>query len=180
MISRFAIALFFYSVMTTGCVRKLNPCVEESISQQLKPVNTSLLKLDGYYYGSTPNNSSSHDVLILYSNGVLLNYTTIVNNNFSEFENQLIDGHDLEDLYRTKVNWGDFLIDSNRINIEQLAVEEHCSLYLFKGAGTIINDTTFYINKMVQVNGDRNYTIETTYHFKQFGIKPDSSNLFVY
>lgn len=45
--------------------------------------------------------------------------------------------------------------------------------------GTVLNDTTFRLTESTNQKGRDRKTIDQTYHFRQFGPKPDSTNRFI-
>ena len=131
------------------------------------------LRTNGYYYSFDKNEGQVFvNIFTLYQNGVFVFMG-------SPYSKSL----EASDLYMSEIarkkeyvgqkkahGWGVFLIDKERITIEQW-LDYNPSLVIpsFISEGTIINDSTINI----AINGQR------TWKFRYFSPKPDSTNSFI-
>ena len=129
------------------------------------------LRLDGYYY-ATSMITGSKEVIFLYSNGVLYQ----LGDNQSDL--QVIENRLKQNFYKqqgavqdTPTKWGGYVIKGDSIYIDRWVfgggVGDKPRVY---GVGVILNNTSFT---------NSSYENWGPFQFRQFPIKPDSTNRFV-
>lgn len=138
------------------------------------------LRIDGYYY-SSPINENYIRVAVFYRDGFCF-HTSINPKNqdtLNCIENEIL----LNDAFISKLknapaHIGVFRIGNSLIEFEAWEYRSWTYTYF----GKIINDTTFIINKRVYRSSSKSnitYDENTTYRFRQFSPKPDSTNVFI-
>jgi hypothetical protein len=132
------------------------------------------LKIDGYYY-SPVENEDFFSLYVFYRNGIVL--IPGVCDNPEECLAEFKPG---SALFKYKYSWGLFLIDSNSISIEYYIPKMIEGMPAYIAMGDIINDTTFIIKEIKRSkNNSVRQLVNETYHYKQFSLKPDSTNIFL-
>jgi hypothetical protein len=158
------------------------------------------LKTEGYYYlysnysNSTGYKADLFDCFILYKNGIYYNvskgsYDTKLNisENLKKLDTN-INYHvtKQQDFLSQRPNWGVFHIIGSEIEIESWVFSSGGGDYptrILKGE--IKNDSTIHFHtklESVPLQANRKkktFSIDETYHFRQFSPKPDSTNKFI-
>jgi hypothetical protein len=154
-------------------------CKDEKLSLNRTENSGQELRMDGFYFGNPESdweNTVLFETFVFYYNGVLLQ-TGIM-----EFDNM---ESEIEGLSKTslpqqsKDAWGIIYINGSNISIEHW-LPSRCSKPAVLREGEILNDTTFVLKKMVRRDseGTTETDIVQEFHFRQFDIKPDSTNNF--
>jgi len=148
---------------------------DDGLSLKRTDYNGHQLKIDGYYYDKY-GNPELFETYILYRNGIILN--TGVVEKLKDLEQVILNPDMINKLKGMKDAWGVFKIEGNTIQFERWYPGDP-PLKSYIRSGVIINDTTFQITKSMRSNGEDLRDINEIYHFKQFSLKPDSTNNFV-
>jgi len=135
------------------------------------------LRIDGYYY-STIEYDKYIDVAVFYRNGFCINTLVepVNQDTLSYIENDIL----LNDAYINKLKNAPGHIGVFQIMYPDIQFE----VWVFRtdptsSFGSIINDTTFIINKRVDNRTKKTTSVNLTYRFKEFSPKPDSTNVYV-
>ena len=151
------------------------------LNLEMKPYSGNQLRIDGYYYA----NSSSYfagnyyEVAVFYRNGFCIN--THVQFKDIELENRhdtldyienkiLLNKNLIKNLLNDPTHIGVFEIQENAIEFETWEGRE----FTFLRYGSILNDTTFVINKRIRHPDGEKFDINFKYRFVEFSPKPDS------
>ena len=134
------------------------------------------LRMDGYYYryyDCGGNNCIA--AYCFYRNGVLLDMggAALSLEEADEEIKQFIK-RDINSNYE-RLNWGLFVIDNQTIKFELYYPQEYFTKWTGIMEGVILNDTTFRITSFYDPSNDERYTVNDTYYFRQFSLKPDST-----
>lgn len=150
------------SLTTLGC----NDMPLEPLTMQRMDNNTSLLKLDGYYFFEWDSDVEAIKILFLYQNGVLLNGLSPDLSSLPEVEERFKSGAYVDEFASQNASaWGIYKLEDDRITIEQWVSGNQCCETVIR-SGVILNDSSFIINN-------------EQFTFKPFSPKPDSTNVFI-
>jgi|JI10StandDraft_1071094.scaffolds.fasta_scaffold403849_2 hypothetical protein len=169
------ILILFLLLILTSCKKCKEKETDKLCTSTLQPVG-SALRLDGYYYHmyNPPNRS----IIFLYQSGVLLYGGSISEDQVAGFETRYANG----DYYNVNKDnlmvWGNFRISQNLFFLERWYPSTN-NLIAYVSEGEILNDSTFRITKSHRCDGSSNNVEDETWHFKQFGPKPDSTNEYI-
>jgi len=153
--------IIFFSLIFCSCVRTLP---DEELTMTRIAYNGKEIRLDGYYTGAQPNQNKYFDYIFFYTNGVVFSFGNLPDINLSQY----LGGS------TRKPDWSVFQIKNNVINLQGWTENgsDFVRQYVLKDDSyTIINDTTLFYET------SKGY--KTTYHFKKFSPKPDSTNVFI-
>jgi hypothetical protein len=147
--------------------------VYEKFTIKRTPYLGSELRIDGYYY--LKHEKTRIYCFVFYSNGVVLNYSAVdlheLEEQFSKFPNVSTD---------KRLLWGPFIINGNELRFEEIDNSVHGQWLVCTVQCTILNDTTFRIDKGFLSHTGKavpnRRTFEGEYHFRQYSPKPDSTN----
>jgi hypothetical protein len=135
------------------------------------------LRIDGYYY-SKRTSAKDIGIAVFYRDGVCIHTwgTPSDEDTLQYIENEIL----LNNAYISKIkkipsHIGVFQITSPEMKFE---IWEYRNT-TFTHVGSIVNDTTFIINKRVHTRTGSTYSEKLTYRFKHFSPKPDSTNRFI-
>jgi hypothetical protein len=173
---RIAIYLLFVPVLCS-CLEGI-VCRDDDLSISKNDVNTSQLRIDGYYFEDA-SDEDNISIYFFYNNGVFFDaldrpYEEAASNELQiDLENNL--------LRRSKSSWGLFRIEGNSIEVEQWRSEINgCETTLFH-FGEILNDSTFSIYRIEsRTDGEVRLASEPNriYRFRYLEEKPDSTSSF--
>ncbi len=156
---------------------------DEYYTLEKRPYTGTEIKTNGYFY-SYENSEGVYDntgisVLVFYKDGTSIHFGTRGNN--VDVENDVFKENPLW-LKNNKNLWGIFNIDNDTIRIEGLNSDGRVRAYMYTEIVIIKNDTTICLIRVQSSTGKAAttpYIKNTTYHFKQFSPKPDSTNVFI-
>lgn len=169
---KYLILLLLFCVSCEKC--KENP--PEELCNGAFPYTTNELRLDGYYFGKY--NETDGDILIFYRNGVML-YGGISNEaDLGSKESSFADGSYHADAVSDEYKWGVFRVSGNSFYYERHYPSTN-SWLVYVMEGNIENDTTIQITKSYRCDGSEFREKNRIFYFKQFNLKPDSTNSFV-
>lgn len=193
------VTLILLVVLLIFCYSNLTSCsllFDKSLHLKKEQIQENSLRLDGYYYSdynvdatvvidrygnNRTEKQTYRGIYFLYKNGVIINAQNRELNDTNNYEDWFRDKRYNEMLKKGKYNWGICNITNETIRIELWYCAEVCITAVDEGK--ILNDTTFVITESYQLrkNGTKKKfrKKEETYHFKQFGPKPDSTNSFI-
>jgi hypothetical protein len=167
-------------ILTIAVILTMNNCRKEKkddvLSLKREPYTGSELRIDGYYFNKYGTGNLT--VYFFYDNGILLYGSSFPIDHLSEHESDYIDGEHYEFAKNLKYYWGVFNINGGEIMFERWYPSQP-PLRAFISSGTILNDTTFHINRFYHSDGSVSDEVNETYHFRQFTPKPDSTNIFI-
>lgn len=150
--------------------QKLWFCEDEELTMPQTGYNGNL-KLNGYYYHEK---DAGYRIYILYNNGVVVNWNS-TESTLSEIETTYL----LSKGYKSvKTKWGLFRITNSTIAIQSWRISQ-CKRPVVEFRGDILTDTSFNIKTYIDENDETNVIDESTYYFKEFSPKPDSTNDFI-
>ncbi len=163
-------------VILSGCKYLLGP--DEELTLECKPVNNDALRLDGYYYSTSLEDSENTAASFLYQNGVIHSFGGFSLSELKEREKLFNDSAFIEKVRKIKFFWGVFNVDEKDITIE-MWYPGNGPLLVYRESGKILNDTTFIINETSRVDGTEKKIENQIYSFRKFSPKPDSLNNFL-
>ena len=139
------------------------------------PFTGNQLKTNGYYYQSNTNSNNVHSVVILYSNGILIDVGS-ANRTFEEMDEHIRKNYVNDSWYKkNKYLWGVFFIEDNAVIFNRLNRDYPHRENVREGI--ILNDTTF--QTMKYTSGSNVSERNEVYHFREFYPKPDSINKYI-
>jgi hypothetical protein len=145
---------------------------DDQLSFVQTPNTTEKIRLDGYYYWRQYE-PERVGVNVFYQNGIAFSFG--LSDSTEIFENELLMGNLT---FNAKLHWGLYYIKEDTLFKNGFAVSsggfyyiENFSKYL------ILNDTTIIWKE--RFSSANKFYYNDTLHFKQFGIKPDSSYVFI-
>jgi hypothetical protein len=97
--------------------------------------------------------------------------------NLDTVENQMVDRYKW--LYRDKNNWSIFRITGNIMEEEGWCPSGGGWLIVYRSFYYIENDTTLRLFKSINSMQKQEFEYNDIYHFRQFSLKPDSTNNFI-
>lgn len=172
--------ILFLTILTLcfSCEIK-NICKDNDLKLNKTEYAGQDLRINGFYYGNPNINSQGvklYESFIFYSNGVMMVPGTV---EFKEMEGYITTIAN-SNQQNTKFVWGLFDIENKSISIEHW-VAAQCGYPVVLRSGEILNDTTFVLKKMVRRDsqGTTKTDINQEFHFREFDIKPDSTNNFI-
>lgn len=167
----YLLTVLFFTI--TSC-DKLWFCDDEELTM-VKTDYNGALKINGYYYNKL---DTGYELYILYKNGIVINnrYTA---NSLSEIENTfLLNESSHEHTQSSKTSWGLFRVTNSTITKQGWRISR-CKRPVVEYRGEVLTDTSFNIKTYVDENGETNTIDESTYYFKAFSPKPDSTNDYI-
>lgn len=142
------------------------------------PFTGNQLRIDGYYFQKMDN--SIFTIYFFYNDGtVLYGGGSFPISEIEDYEVEFTSEEWITSAKESKIRWGLFQIEGNRISFERWYPSSGGPLPAYIRTGEILNDTTFLINKSIRSDGSNEKELNETYHFKQFSPKPDSTNGFI-
>jgi hypothetical protein len=147
------------------------------------------LKADGYFYYT--NKKQEYNAFFLYKNGVYhggnwLKKIDFNINNLNLLDKDIKTIYEIEEKYPTYYRWGIFNVNNSNIEIERWVTSSGGGPYPTQILrGEIKNDSTIHFHtklESVPLQANRKkkiFSIDETYHFRQFSPKPDSTNKFI-
>ncbi len=147
---------------------------------------SSILKTHGYYYCEYIDSSQKikMDIYFPYADGSILNMGSFSGGEASLKKHlESLSSRELMTYKRLDHGWGMFKIDaSGDMTIQTAAILSSGGapilIGIIESKGMVINDSTFTVtqNKNPVVDRNNGRQINTTFKFKQFHPKPDSTN----
>lgn len=145
---------------------------DDQLSFVQTPNITDKIRLDGYYFWRQYD-PERVGVNVFYQNGIAFSYG--LSDSTEVFENELLMGNLT---FNYKLHWGLYYIKEDTLLTNGFGVSSS-GFYLIEvfSKYLILNDTTiirkeFYSSKLTRYKND-------TLYFKQFGLKPDSTFVFI-
>ena len=138
---------------------------DEEFTMQRKPCTTKQIRMDGYYEGAINAQKEFFEYLFFNENGVYYRFSYEDHESMDKIVNNIAYSQ------KNKQNWGIFQITDTLINVQMWTQKSGTIqniIYSFQYL--IINDTSL----LGSFNGQ-----SSTYHFKKFSPKPDSTNVFI-
>ncbi len=163
--------VMFFSNSCRKCI-----FADEELTLSKEPYTGNQLKIDGYYYQKKDNDVFA--VYFFYNDGTML----YGGGGFSlnkNYEAQFTSQEWISLVKKSKIRWGVFNIDSNKISFERWYPSSGGGLPVYIRSGNIQNDTTFTITKSIHSKTGEEEKEYEVYHFKAFSPKPDSTNNFI-
>ena len=160
--------LFFLIVVTmlTSCIfdHKLTLAKSHNVS--------SSLLLDGIYLHT--DSLDIVDLYFLYEDGTILSRGSV---HIEDLETKLeqLDQSNDEKYKSMKFLWGKYIIEGDKIVFERWAPTDK-PYRAYRREGIILNETTFVIHQLSDINGNGLRVIDETYRFRKTNTKPDSGN----
>lgn len=165
----------------TACssCKEMDICKDESLTLNKVEFTGSQMRTNGFYYGNSSVDSKDikyYELFIFYKDGIMM---LIGDSEFEKME-EYVTTIANSNQKNTKFAWGLFNIADKEISIEHW-VAAQCGYPTVLRSGEILNDTTFVLNKMIRRDsqGTTENNINQEFHFRQFDIKPDSTNNFI-
>ena len=158
--------------LLTGCYTTLH-----DLTMTKTPYFGDEVRVDGYYY-STIRQGNYIGVAVFYGDGFCIHtWIEPTNQDFlQQIENEiLLNNTVINRIKEIPTNIGVFQIMYPDIQFEIWEYRTDPTTFF----GTILNDTTFIINKRVNNRIKKTYQLNLTYRFKQFSPKPDSTNVWI-
>jgi hypothetical protein len=149
---------------------------DEKLSLAKTPYTGNELRTDGYYYD---NNDNLISIYFLYRDGIILYAFSHKAIGLDEIEKEMIENNMYNDYDADKSRWGLFVMNGKTIQMERWTPSTGFSLPVTRGKGYIENDTTYHIMEKYYSDTKKYYKGDWVYHFKQFHLKPDSTNKFI-
>lgn len=148
---------------------------------------TAVLKMDGYYYFSVTSQEVNYiKTWFLYKNGNLLNCGDVREPvNLSDVDLYISEAYANMDevnkrYLQPKYVWGVYKLEDNDIKIERYETPIYPRPYTtIIENGKILNDTTFVILDRFFHETNTGYVVQDTFRFREFALKPDSTNRFI-
>ncbi|WP_203967350.1 hypothetical protein [Capnocytophaga stomatis] len=167
------ILIFAFTLLFMSCYKQ----TVESLTMQRKPYLGKELRTDGYYYSLT-HPWGGNGIFVFNRNGICLYiYVRTEENILSFIENQILLNSDfIKKIKEDPYGYGVFSI--NYPNIETETFIGRSTYRQYHTIGKILNDTTFVIHKEKGFDNEW-FDSNTTYHFRQFSPKPDSTNVYI-
>ncbi|MFA6950546.1 MAG: hypothetical protein WCQ70_07670 [Lentimicrobiaceae bacterium] len=158
---------------------KMDSCKDKELTLKRNEYTGQTLKINGFYYGRPTTDYQglvSYELFIFYQNGIMMLPGNVELNKMEEYVSMISKPGTI----KAKYDWGLFIIDDKKINIDHW-VPAQCGYPAVLRSGDIINDTSFVLRKMVRRDsqGTKETVINEEFHFRQFDIKPDSTNNFL-
>lgn len=156
------------------CVITIFSCcrVAEELTLQKMNFSGTNLKLGGYYYATF---ESGYMVFFLYENGLFLDCGGCMNCTLENVEIN-ISGDLCEASRKLQYSWGVFKVTADNIEIERWLSGTGGPYPTKTLRGEIINDRKILLSGFI---GDRDNITSDTFYFKEFSLKPDSTNMFI-
>ena len=156
-------------------------CKKNNFTFTPQSQNNPPLMLSGYYDHtfSLSNGSIEHDILFLYTNGVVL-FAATDEINLIETENDFKSGKYYAAIKNEKNSWGPFKINEGTLEFQRWFPAENAPVHFY--TCKILNNQSFEIYQtgfMVRGKKKQTRNISEVYTFKAFGPKPDSTNKYV-
>lgn len=172
--------ILLFTVLTS-CIscEKMNTCKDKELTLKRTEYSGQELRTDGFYYGNPNTNAQGknlYELFVLYKNGIIMLPGTIEFSKMEEYVTTIANSNQ----QNTKFVWGLFEVEGGNISLEHW-VAAQCGYPAVLRTGEILNDTTFVLNRMVRRDseGTTETDINQEFHFRQFDIKPDSTNTFI-
>jgi hypothetical protein len=146
---------------------------DEKLTLKREDYTGNELKVNGYYYTFFKETKITA-ILFLYRNGIVLSEGGFTSYNLEDIERQF---NNIS--LKVKSNWGVFIVNGNTIQYERWIGSTGSRACTSKSTGYIINDTTIHFFERYNSERNEKYSIDETWHFKQFDNKPDSTNNFI-
>jgi hypothetical protein len=147
-----------------------------------KPINNTVLKLNGYYSVKEKGESLGLiSIYFLYENGIILYAGSYKNSNLIDIESKIKTNYVQNNNKVAKnyiIDWGVFNIHNQMITIEKWEPTQGKRRSSIR-KGVIIDDKSFRINYFFSPFVNKEYQTGDTYFFHQFSPKPDSTNNFI-
>ena len=148
----------------------------DDLSLQKIPYNGNQLRVDGYYYQIEDDMYNS--AYCLYRDGCLLNMGGYESS--LEKMDYYIEQEFFNKSYASKKQyWGVFTIMGETIRFERYYITDDIRKRSYIREGTISNDSTFHIIVSYRSDGSERKERDEIYRFRQFVLKPDSTNNYV-
>ncbi len=172
-----------------SCEKKSeNKNFEELILKRIENIGNNL-KISGYYYENLDAlNDKYASAFCLYSNGILISLGSFQKINFFQNVEKLLTDKNFKNYFTSRSGWGIFTIQSTEITIENWGnkIATNQPYPAFGKIGKIIDNSTieiyqmYKIEKKQKINLDHSlFYLPTSYHFREFSPKPDSTNNFI-
>lgn len=161
--------------------------VDMELSMSRRENNSNLLTLDGYYYHRyVVEGSKFTGVWFLYKNGNLFDAGSQRGTpNVSIMDAHVHDAYiDIEESHKKYIQpeytWGLYHLTEGKIEIERYQTPLYARPYTtIEEKGVVLNDTTFVITKRFIHETNSEESVQDTFHFRKFSLKPDSVNRFI-
>ncbi len=155
------------------CLALLN-CQEALVLKRTSFISSNL-KINGYFYG---NQNGVNNIHFLYLDGTIRYVGSLKTNDVNEIDKYILrEFINSKPFDKSRVSWGLYIIESNKIAFDMWYPRADAPVY--RRNGIILNDSTFVIKSVSKPNGKEFKEENTTYHFRQFSPKPDSTNNFI-
>ena len=156
-------------------------CKKNKFTFSPQAQNNPPLMLSGYYDHtfSLSNGSIEHDIIFLYTNGVVL-FAASDEGSLSSTENDFKNGNYYAAIKNEKNSWGPFKINDGILEFQRWFPAENAPVHFY--TCKILNNQSFEIYQTgYMVRGKKNQArnISEVYTFKAFAPKPDSTNKYV-
>ncbi len=171
--------LFFIVLISCISCKKMNTCNDKELTLKRTEYFGQELRIDGFYYGNFNTDAqgrSLYELFVFYENGILMLPGNIEFSKMEEYITTITNSNQ----QNTKFVWGLFKIKGISISLEHW-VPAQCTYPAVLRSGKILNDTSFVLKRMVRrdIHGTTETDINQEFHFRQFDIKPDSTNNFI-
>lgn len=148
------------------------------------PYTGNELRIDGYYYSDWQYKQhpeeGARSLTIFYRNGVCIHTLVHVESpdTLKFLENNVILNDEFMSSLRSRpVCIGVFQIDGQELEFETWTKD--WDYITFSHYGKILNDTTFFLSTWKNNQTGTSYAENSTYHFKPFSPKPDSTCVYI-
>ncbi|GAB1415280.1 hypothetical protein MASR2M117_06860 [Paludibacter sp.] len=173
-------------IITISIIMLIGACCNELFSDdkltlERKAYNGTELRIDGYYYHISAIDGRIISIVFFYENGVLF-YMNGDGNKIQDIDYWDSRAHSnewIELMKKDKICWGIYLVDNQKIITQSWGGSTMGIHPVITSYGVIENDTTYTITKIIDSQTNDIWNRETTYHFRPFSPKPDSTNVFI-
>ncbi len=171
--------LLFTMLTSVLSCEKINTCQDKELTLKKMKYTGQELRIDGFYYGNSSvdfQGTKHYELFIFYKNGIVMLLGDSEFEKMEEYVTTIANSNQKT----TKFVWGLFNVERQKINIDHW-VPAQCGYPAVLRTGELLNDTIFLLNGMVRRDsqGTTETDISQEFHFRQFDIKPDSTNNFV-
>jgi hypothetical protein len=154
-------------------------CKDKELTLSKTEYSGQELRTDGFYYGRPVEDYQGvtfYELFVFYKNGILMLPGNIEFEKMEEYITMISRPGTIE----AKYGWGLFNVEGGIISLEHW-VAAQCGYPAVLRSGEILNDTTFVLKKRIirDSQGTTETDVNEEFHFREFDVKPDSTNNFI-
>jgi hypothetical protein len=168
--------------LVIGIILTLTSCFilrDDALVPQKKPNRKIDIRLDGYWWYWLDDRRQAVNTYFFYGDGVTLYGRLIEIQNLKLEESYFNTGQFKQLAQKSKIGWGLFETESNKIKYETWEPSSGGGLSTVIRSGEILDKETFIITSLLSNYDNKTYARRDTYHFQYLMPKPDSTNTFI-